>query len=138
MVTPAAMICAARMGSGIALRVAESVSGDSHYRIRSRYEIAHCLWKSEDVLQAITLFESILEDSLAENKIREKALLSLAHLLSETGRYTEAITFYKMYLNQFRDTPLSSYVLFKIGKITLQNLGLWDEGFSILQRIWRD
>jgi len=125
-------------GGSEAFNEAENQRSDPKGKMAARFERAKCYETLGRTSDAVDLYESIINDSSSEPILLKKCLLSLAYLFVEDKRYTEALQQYNRYLESFKEDPLICAVLFQKGKICLESLGFWDEGFTVFRQIWTD
>ncbi len=102
------------------------------------YEKAKCLDALKRSDEATALYESILQEASASPDIVKKILLTLAQRCVQEQAYPRALQMYDRYIRLFPDDPLVDAVLLQEGKLYIDPLSLWVEGFAVLRRIWTD
>jgi len=107
-------------------------------KLEARFEKALCLKNMGKASQAVSELEFLLNDSSASDCLLKKSLLTLAHLFVGLNENEQASGCYDTYLRRFKKDPLESWALLKKGKIYIQKLNFFDEGFQILRSIWQD
>jgi len=115
---------------------ADKITQSSSLKYETGFEIAYCLQKMGDADQSIQKYEALLKQDAVDLSIKKKAVLMIAKLLRDSGDYQKALSWYQDYIIHFKDDRLIPFVLLSMGRIYIDNMKQWDEGFKTLRRIW--
>jgi len=116
----------------------DNARSESRLRWPARYEKAKCLDALKRSDEAAALYESILQEVSASPVVVKKSFLTLAQRCIQDQTYQRALQLYDKYLRLFPDDPLVDAVLLQEGKLYIDPLSLWVEGFAVLRRVWTD
>ena len=76
-------------------------------------------------------------DAPSQGDVSGMITLLLADILCDTGDYVSADEAYRSYLDRFPEDDLANLVRLRRGKLVLDKLKSWDEGFAILRQLWQ-